>query len=168
MKLLEKLSRKFGFTKIETGVILFLVCSCIIGGVVNILKEVKNNKSYLEFDYKVQDSLFNAASDGSGITDSTENIKEKKFDSQRELLDFTYGKSQREFTKKALPGKKININTASIDEFSLIPGIGKAIAERIVKYREKHKHFNKIEELMNVKGIGKAKFSNMKEVIFVE
>ena len=167
MKLLEKLSRKFGFTKIETNVIVFVLCFCIVGGVVNIIKTAKNNKAYLEFNYKVQDSLFNAAAGDSGA-DSTENIKEKKFDSQHELLDFTSGKTQREFSKKALLRKKINVNTASVEELSLIPGIGKAIAVRIIEYREKHKRFKKVEELMNVKGIGETKFNSMKEVIFIE
>jgi competence ComEA-like helix-hairpin-helix protein len=167
MKLLEKLSRKFGFTRTETNVIIFIAGFCLLGVAVNIIKISKNNKAYLEFDYKVQDSLFNAAS-GDSKSDSVGNIKQKKFDSQRELLDFTSGKTQREFSGKALPGNKININTASADELVLIPGVGKATAGRIIQYRARHKKFKKFEELLNVKGIGKAKLNKMKEAIILE
>ena len=63
--------------------------------------------------------------------------------------------------------KKVNINTATQTELETLPGIGEAIASRIIEYREQNGKFNKIEDLQNVKGIGKAKFEDIKEYIVV-
>ncbi|WP_228729962.1 ComEA family DNA-binding protein [Shewanella avicenniae] len=49
----------------------------------------------------------------------------------------------------------ISINTASVAELQLIKGVGKAKAEAIIEYRETHGKFESIEQLANVKGIGK-------------
>ncbi len=57
---------------------------------------------------------------------------------------------------------KIDINTASIEEFAMIKGIGLKKAEAIVKYRKEHGKFKNIDELMKVKGIGKAIVENVK------
>ena len=51
----------------------------------------------------------------------------------------------------------INVNTASVDELVLLPGIGPATAKRIVEYREEHGPFRRIEDLMNVRGIGRER-----------
>ncbi|WP_345974760.1 helix-hairpin-helix domain-containing protein [Sulfurimonas sp. HSL3-7] len=54
----------------------------------------------------------------------------------------------------------VNINTASIEELSTLPGIGKGTAEKIVKYRQKHK-FKKTSDIMNVNGIGQKKYDKI-------
>lgn len=63
--------------------------------------------------------------------------------------------------------KKLNINTANQSELETLPGIGSAIASKIIEYREKNGKFKKIEDLKNVKGIGDAKFGNIKEYLVV-
>lgn len=62
----------------------------------------------------------------------------------------------------------ININTATVEELVLLPSIGEVMAKRIVEYRIKNNGFKTEEEIMNVKGIGKAKFEKVKEKICVE
>jgi competence protein ComEA len=62
----------------------------------------------------------------------------------------------------------ININTATVDELVLLPCVGEVTAKRIVVYRIKNNGFKTKEEIMNVKGIGKAKFEKVKEKICVE
>lgn len=64
--------------------------------------------------------------------------------------------------------KKVNINTATQSELENLPGVGEAIASRIIEYRQQNGKFSKIEDLQNVKGIGDAKFNNMKEYVMVQ
>lgn len=63
---------------------------------------------------------------------------------------------------------KININTASVEDFEQIPGIGSSIASRIVKYRKENGKFATIEDIKNVSGIGDSKFNNIKNYIYVK
>ena len=60
----------------------------------------------------------------------------------------------------------ININTASKDQLMTVSGIGEVTAEKIIEYRSKHR-FKKKEDIMNIKGIGNAKFEKMKDEICV-
>lgn len=61
----------------------------------------------------------------------------------------------------------ININTATADELTALEGIGEKTAENIVEYRENNNGFLSIEELMEVSGIGEAKFEKIKDKITV-
>lgn len=63
--------------------------------------------------------------------------------------------------------KKVNINTASLDELQTLPRIGEKVAQRIVDYRKEHGDFKKIEELMKVKGIGEKTFKLIRDKIEV-
>jgi competence protein ComEA len=56
----------------------------------------------------------------------------------------------------------VNINTASAAEFTTLPGIGEKTAARIIEYRQKNGPFKKVEELMNVRGIGEKNFLKLK------
>ena len=61
----------------------------------------------------------------------------------------------------------LNLNTATVAQLEALPGIGKSTAERIVEYRQKSGGFKKVEELMNVKGIGEKSFLKLKPLITV-
>ncbi len=63
---------------------------------------------------------------------------------------------------KALAGPVVNINTATAAQLEALPGIGPKMASLIVEYRQKNGNFKKIEELMNVKGIGEKSFLKLK------
>ena len=62
---------------------------------------------------------------------------------------------------------KVNINTATLNELDSLPGIGPSTAQKIIDYREENGNFKTIEDLQNVKGIGDAKFEEIKEKIIV-
>lgn len=62
---------------------------------------------------------------------------------------------------------KININTAGAEELMTLPGIGKAKAEAIVRYREEQGIFSSIDEIQNVEGIKEGTFQKLKSQITV-
>ena len=74
--------------------------------------------------------------------------------------------SNRKDSTAALP--KINLNKCGYYDFEALPGIGPAIATRIVAYRDSIGGFQKISDLLKVKGIGPAKYSAIKDRVTVE
>ena len=64
--------------------------------------------------------------------------------------------------KKKEEKKLVSINSAGIEELTTLPGIGKTTAQKIIDYRQEKGSFLFLEELMNVKGIGKSKYEKIK------
>jgi competence protein ComEA len=63
---------------------------------------------------------------------------------------------------KAAPAGKVNVNTASAEQFAALPGVGVKLGARIVEYRQKAGgSFKTVDELMNVKGIGEKNFAKI-------
>lgn len=62
----------------------------------------------------------------------------------------------------------LNINTATVAELDLLPGIGPVLAQRVVDYRDAHGGFRAVEELLKVSGIGDAKLTEILDLITVE
>ena len=62
---------------------------------------------------------------------------------------------------------KVNINTATVNELSSLPGIGQAKAEAITKWRKQNGNFNTVEDITNVKGIGDKMLKKIKPEITV-
>jgi competence protein ComEA len=56
----------------------------------------------------------------------------------------------------------VNVNTATAADFEALPGIGPKMAARIIEYRQKNGPFKKVEELMNVRGLGEKNFLKLK------
>jgi competence protein ComEA len=61
----------------------------------------------------------------------------------------------------------VNLNTATVEQLATIPGVGPKMAERIIDYRQKNGGFKKVEDLMNVSGVGEKSFLKMKPLITV-
>ena len=68
---------------------------------------------------------------------------------------------------KPAPAITVNINTASARDLEGLPGIGAKTAARILEYRQKNGPFKKVEELMNVRGVGEKNFLKLKPQLTV-
>jgi competence protein ComEA len=77
------------------------------------------------------------------------------------------GTRQASSSTSGKPLVLVNLNTAGVPELAALPGIGEKTAGRIVDYREKNGPFKKIEELMNVQGIGEKSFLKLKPQLTV-
>ncbi len=81
-----------------------------------------------------------------------------------------------QITVGALPGAEegsagesgdgtVSLNSATAEELVTLPGVGPATAEAIIAHREEAGHFTSIEQLMDVSGIGPAKFAQLKDKV---
>ena len=68
---------------------------------------------------------------------------------------------------EAISGERVNINTATQAELESLPGIGPALAGRIIEYRDQNGLFSAPEDLMDVSGIGEATFEDISNLITV-
>jgi competence protein ComEA len=61
----------------------------------------------------------------------------------------------------------VNLNTATIDQLESLPGIGPALAQRILDYRQEHGPFRSVEDLTNVSGIGDKRLADLRSKVTV-
>ena len=148
---------------------IFLLCALLIGCVLTSIgveffskadEPIQMHKNIFKEHHIVQNE--------ERTSNLQERVSEKKTVTNLQE-DFTKQKSadtktNNEKQKIVFP---ININTASEKELDALPGIGPAIARKIVEHRSTQP-FTKIEDIMLVKGIGKKKFAKLKELITVE
>jgi len=62
---------------------------------------------------------------------------------------------------------KIDLNSATAEQLATLPGIGAATARLIIEHRTNVGKFNRVEELLNVKGIGEKKFEAIKDMLTI-
>jgi len=164
----EKFSKKIGFTQTEIIVILFLTGLFILGYVyVEFIKNspVPENKYT---DYSKEDSLFYLYSGSKTGNDSNDYSLMSEEEIKKQVLElpdsFTYDKKDI----SSLTEKSIDINSAGINELTLLPGIGEKTAEKIIELRTERGKFKKLDELKDVKGIGEVKFNKIKKFLYIK
>ena len=67
-----------------------------------------------------------------------------------------------------MPEPLVNVNTADLETLDKLSGIGPALAERIIAYREEHGPFTEVEELLEVSGIGEVVLDGLRDQIVLE
>jgi len=80
------------------------------------------------------------------------------------IKDFIY--VEGDFKAEGKP-VRINLNTATLEELASLPGIGEKIAQRILEYREKRGSFKNLEEIMEVSGVGRKTFEEIKDYLIL-
>ena len=71
-------------------------------------------------------------------------------------------------SSKAPVIEPIDLNQATLDELQEVPGIGPALAQRIVDFREEHGPFERLDDLLNVRGIGVRTLEKLKPYLKVD
>jgi len=164
----EKFSKRIGFTQTEIIVILFLTGLFILGYIY--VEFIKNSPApenkYI--DYSKEDSLFYLYSRSKAESDSNESSLMSDEEIKKQVLElpdsFTYEKKDI----STLTEKSIDINSAGINRLTLLPGIGEKTAEKIIELRTERGKFKKLDELMDVKGIGEVKFNKIKKFLYIK
>ncbi len=151
MNLLSLLREKAGFTRNEVKVVLFLSATFLIGLAVRWLAPAETAPaSGTPFDYTLLDSEFAArsqspdspaAGSGAAITSRT--------------------------PAKSPPAEGVNLNSASEQDLTALPGVGPATAARILRYRDEHGEFASVDHLLRVPGIGAKKLERLRPYIHV-
>lgn len=149
MSLLKKINPKNFFTKEEISVLLFLISFTAFGVILKIYKS-SSQKEVVEnqFEKTDIDSILVAV------------FSEEKIDKS----DVITTKKKEEPLKK----KSININKASVEELTKLPGIGEKTAKKIVEYRQKYGGFKKIEDIMKIERIGPKLFEKIQDYIITK
>ncbi len=159
------------FTKSETRVIVFITVVLVSGFGIKYYKQVLSKSLEPPYDFSASDSEFRKKSKnntpGNLLPDTVKDDLYNQLKASDESLSDKENPSDQKASKN-IPQKSININIASKEELTELPGVGDAIAERIIIYRDDKKGFRKIEDLMNVSGIGKKKFEKIKNYIKAE
>jgi len=163
----EKLSKKIGFTETETIVILFLTGLFILGFVY--VEFIKNDTAeYKHIDYTKQDSLFAYYSNINPEFDLDDPRLDSNLEIKRQVLELSDTIAYVKKDLSSLTEKSINLNTAGINELVKLPGIGEKTAEKIIQLRSERGKFKRLQELMDVRGIGEVKFNKIKKFLYIE
>lgn len=142
-RMLARLNERLGFTPTESRVVLFLLLSLAAGLGIKAYRAAAVSPKI--FDYTASDSEFAARSSVPIPADSADDFPDRSVPK----------------IKEESIASPVNINNARKDDLVRLPGIGEAMAERIIMYREENGPFTSVDELRRVRGIGKKKLAKI-------
>ena len=164
--MLKKFSERFGFTLTEISDAAFLLIILLVGfGYQTFFKE-DEDQSYKKFDYSREDSLFISAGSEDSTAEEENSISAST--GKNNVLELNKNSSAYAAPKKNPAEKSINLNTATIESFAALPGIGKKTAQRIMELRNRLGKFRGYDDLLQVKGIGNARLEKIKKYTYIE
>lgn len=137
----------FSFTRREKTVIIILIITFTIGTGIIKLREItgKNTSNEFKLRYSELDRKF------SDISKNDSLLYINKSDGADNTANL-----------------RININTADKKELMKLPGIGTGLSDRIINYRKNKGSFKSINEITNIRGIGKKRFEKILPFIYIE
>jgi len=139
----EKRIDFFSFTPQEAKAIIFLIVILLIGSGVTLYK-----KYHPDFAPEL-------------LLKGNRYIEKKVFEPPKSPVP-------PENTDSSTSNKKIDLNTATLEELESLPGIGKELGKRILSYRGSKGRFLSTDELKNVRGIGQKTFEKLKNLVTIE
>lgn len=133
---------------------------------VHVAGEVNKPGVYeVETDSRVIDAI-KMAGNGTGQADLDQvNLAAPVVDGQK---IFVPGKEQDTGGAAPVSDDKVHLNTADTISLQTLPGIGEKIAQRIIDERERRGRFQKIEDLLDIDGIGDSKLAQIKEGLVLD
>lgn len=142
-------------TSTERAVLGFLLIAFVTGLAVK-YTDLRLEEEYIRFDYSEPDSMFMNASKEEASLFQEQEKKAKSAPSVKKK-------------KKTLPAENsININKAGLQSLIQLPGIGEKTAQKILDLRKLKGKFGKIEELLEVKGIGPSKLGKIRKYVTIQ
>ena len=158
MSFFSALQQRFGFTRNEIKVILFLTAVFLVGLGLRWFRANSGESpaTSATFDYSKSDREFE------------ERSRKLALLSQAKKTDSTSRQGQQRPPKASLQPNNININTATKEQLMLLPGIGEEYADRIMIYRDDNGPFTSVDDLVHVKGIGKKTLERLRPYIMVK
>ena len=135
---------------------------------INLSKKVSDELVVYVFtkeEYKKNSSSNNTHTNTSSTSSSKESYQIDE--ATKNNISIITSSNSETTTSQDTTSKLININTASVQELTSLPGIGETKANNIVSYRNENGYFKTIEDLKNVSGIGDATFEQLKDYITV-
>ena len=138
------------FTKSQKNALLFIIVIFALVVLYNLLDRILHPVE--PYDFSQFEEKFNARRDSI-----------KKLLLEEETSSIFYKEDEKNESPKQI--KIININTATVDELTILPRIGPAIGQRIIDYRTVNGRFLKKEDIQNVKGIGPKTYEGFKDLI---
>ena len=125
-------------------------------------KKEKENTIYIKYECECPDNINDAC-----ITDKDEvntNGVETKKEESKSITEVD-GKVSKVDIDQEESDDLVSINTGTLEELMTLSGIGESKAKAIIEYRTKNGLFEKLEDIMNISGIGKAAYSKIKDSI---
>jgi comEA protein len=178
---MKQLLRYLKFTKNEIKIIIFMIIIIVAGFTIKITKHLIAKNDGENYDYTATEKMFlrysqnalnNVIKDSIAQNEATnvsDSLLLKRLEKAEDSFEVINNEGRQKGRKeKYLIAKSVNINKAGKDELIKLPGIGEAMADRIVQYRDFHNGFKKIEDIKKVKGIGIKKFEKLKPYITTE
>lgn len=131
------------------------------------IKGEVNAPGYYELSYgsRTKDAILYAGGETENADLTNMNLAQVLRDGQEIVVNAKAGEEDVDSNSSAT--SKINLNTADMLALCKLDGIGESTAIKIIEYRKVHGMFRTIDELKKVKGIGEAKFNNIKDYITV-
>lgn len=138
MPMWQRLVDWLALTSTERKVILFLAGTLLVGAALRVVRETFPQR---RVDYSAVDSTFAALT-----------------------ANLTADTLHKPFTA----GSRLNLNTATKEELTTLPGIGTVMAERIVQYRATRGPFKSLDDLLKIHGISKKRLEQIKIFLTID